>query len=45
MSRGVQLTDLFDALPANEAQREFQRELTTMRLLCLSLLEEKRLAA
>jgi hypothetical protein len=45
MSRGVQLTDLFDALPAEEAQREFQRELATIRSLCLSILEEKRLAA
>jgi hypothetical protein len=45
MSRGLQLTDLFDALPAKEAQREFQRELATIRSLCLSILEEKRLAA
>ena len=45
MSHGVQLPDLFDALPAKEAQREFQRELATMRSLCLSLLAEKQLAA
>ncbi len=45
MSHGVQLADLFDALPAEEAQREFQRELATIRSLCLSILEEKRLAA
>jgi hypothetical protein len=45
MSRGVQLTDLFDTLPPQEAQREFQRELTEMRTLCLTLLEEKQLAA
>lgn len=45
MSHGVQLPDLFDALPAAEAQREFQRELAIMRALCLSLLEEKQLAA
>jgi len=45
MSHGVQLPDLFDALPAEEAQREFQRELTTMRSLCLKLLEDKRIAA
>src|SRR5437867_78873 len=30
MSHGVQLPDLFDALSAEEAQREFQRELATM---------------
>jgi len=45
MSHGVQLPDLFDALPAKEAQREFQRELATMRSLCLMLLAEKQLAA
>jgi hypothetical protein len=45
MSHGVQLPDLFDALPAQEAQQEFQRELATMRSLCLTLLAEKRLAA
>src|SRR5947207_6552084 len=31
MSRGVQLQDLFEALPEHEAQREFQRELETIR--------------
>ena len=45
MSRGIQLSDLFDILPPKEAQREFQREVATMRALCLSLLEEKQLAA
>ena len=45
MSRGVQLPDLFETLPADEAQREFQRELATMRSLCLTLLAEQRLAA
>jgi hypothetical protein len=45
MSHGVQLPDLFEALPAVEAQREFQRELTTMRALCLKLLEQKQLVA
>jgi len=44
MSRGVQLHDLFDALPPDEAQREFQRELTKIKSLCLLLLEEKTLA-
>ncbi len=45
MSRGVQLPDLFEALPAEDAHREFRRELATMHSLCLKLLEEKRLAA
>jgi hypothetical protein len=45
MSRGVQLSDLFDALPPEEAQRKFQRELTKLRALCLTLLEEKQLVA
>ena len=45
MSRGVQLPDLFDALTSEEAHREFQRELATMRALCLKLLEEKQLVA
>lgn len=45
MSRGVQLSDLFEALPADEAQREFQHELATMRVLCLKLLEKKPLVA
>lgn len=42
MSRGVQLPDLFECLPAEEARREFYRELETMRALCLKLLGEKR---
>ena len=45
MSRGVQLPDLFEALSTDEAQREFQRELATMRGLCLKLLEKKPLVA
>jgi hypothetical protein len=45
MSHGVQLPDLFEALPMVEAQREFQRELATMRALCLKLLEQKQLMA
>ena len=44
MSHGVQLPDLFDALSAEEAQREVQRELTTMHSLCLKLLEDKQIA-
>ena len=45
MSHGVQLPDLFEALSMAEAHREFQRELATMRALCLKLLEEKQLVA
>jgi hypothetical protein len=45
MSRGIQLADIFDALPAEEAQQEFQRELATLRALCLTLLDEQQLAA
>lgn len=45
MSHGVQLPDLFDALPVEQANREFHRELAKMRSLCLKLLEEERLAA
>jgi hypothetical protein len=45
MSRGVQLPDLFDALPAEEAHREFQRELAAMRSLCHKLLDGRRLVA
>jgi hypothetical protein len=45
MSRGVQLPDIFDALPAEETQQEFQRELAAMRLLCLKLLGDMQLAA
>src|SRR5207248_4103480 len=45
MSHGVQLPDLFEALPTTETQREFQRELATMRALCLRLLEQKQLVA
>ncbi len=45
MSHGVQLPDLFDSLPAEEAQREFQRELTKLHSLCLKLLDGKRVAA
>ncbi len=45
MSYSVQLPDLFDALLAEEAQQEFQRELATMHSLCLKLLENKQIAA
>ncbi|NOT56889.1 MAG: hypothetical protein HOP18_20005 [Deltaproteobacteria bacterium] len=42
MSHGVQLPDLFEGLPAEEAQRELYHELERMRTLCLLLLEKKR---
>lgn len=45
MGHGVQLPDLIDALPSEEAHREFQQELATMRSLCLKLIAEERLAA
>lgn len=45
MSHGVQLPDLVDALPAEEAHRELRRELETMRSLCLKILEKKKRAA
>ncbi len=43
MSRGVQLADLFDALPADEANRELRRELEAIRQLCLTLLEREQI--
>jgi hypothetical protein len=45
MARGVQLPDLFDALPREEALTEFQRELSRMRELCLELIGQQRVAA
>lgn len=45
MSHGVQLADLFDAMPIDEAHREFQHELEVMRGLCLELLDADRVAA
>jgi len=39
MSHGVQLTDIFDALPPYEAQREYFHELETIKSLCLNLLD------
>ncbi|ETW92500.1 MAG: hypothetical protein ETSY1_43340 [Candidatus Entotheonella factor] len=44
MGHGVQLPDLFAVLPTEEAHQEFQRELATMRTLCLKLIEEHQLA-
>jgi len=45
MSHGAQLLDLFEVLPAADAQQEFQRELTTMHSLCLELLDDSQIAA
>lgn len=45
MSHGVQLADLFEALPKREAQQEFQRELDGMRSLCFRLLKEQKVVA
>jgi hypothetical protein len=45
MGRGVQLADLFDAMPVEEAHREFQHELQAMKALCYELLEVHRAAA
>jgi hypothetical protein len=45
MSHGVQLQDLFDTLPNREAQQEFQKELGSIRSLCLRLVEQHQLVA
>jgi hypothetical protein len=45
MGRGVQLPDLFDCLEIEEARREFLHELSTMRSLCLQLVDGARLVA
>jgi hypothetical protein len=45
MGRGVQLADLFDALPIEHAHREFQHELQAMKSLCNELLDAERAAA
>jgi hypothetical protein len=45
MSHGVQLRDLFDCLSFEGAQRQFLHELTTMRTLCLQLMDSQRKVA
>jgi hypothetical protein len=45
MGHGVQLQDLFEALSEVEAQQEFQRELGSIRSLCLRLLDQHQLVA
>lgn len=42
MSHDVQLPDLFECLPTEEAQREFYHELEIIRSLCLQLLDKRR---
>lgn len=39
MGRGLQLPDLFDAMPIEGAHREFQHELAATRTLCHELLQ------
>jgi hypothetical protein len=45
MSHGVQLPDLFEILPLEEAQRQFLHELNVMKSLCLQLIDKGRVAA
>jgi hypothetical protein len=45
MSHGVQLPDLFDCLPIEEAHQEFLHELAAMKNLCLQLVERGRKVA
>ena len=45
MSRGVQLADIFDALPKDKADQELQNELATLRSLSLEILKHERIAA
>ena len=45
MSHGVQLPDLFETLPIEEAQREFYHELEIIRSLCLKLMEKLRVSS
>jgi hypothetical protein len=45
MSLGVQLLDLFEALPLEEALRELQHELWAMRSLCLRIFDTKKQVA
>jgi hypothetical protein len=45
LGRGTQLGDLFDALPLEDAHREFQHELQAMKALCYALLDAERAVA
>jgi hypothetical protein len=44
MGRGVQLADLFDVMPVEEAHREFQHELAAMKSLCHELVQAEHIA-
>ena len=44
-ARQMQLNDIFDALPREQAQQEFQRELFVMHDLCLELIGKGQKAA
>jgi hypothetical protein len=45
MGRGSQLADLFEALPVEEANREYAMEVAAMKNLCLAILGRERLVA
>lgn len=45
MGRGSQLVDLFEALPPEEANREYATEVAAMKNLCLAILGRERLVA
>ena len=45
MSRGVQLPDIFEAVAPDNANQEFQNELTIIRSLSLGILQHERVAA
>lgn len=45
MGRGVQLQDLFEALPADEARSAFLRQIKSLRDACLDLLARRQAAA
>jgi hypothetical protein len=45
MSRGVQLTDIFDALSDDAANRELDVEIAKIRALSLTLLKDEPIAA
>ena len=44
MSHGVQLHDIFETLPTEQAQQEIQRELVVMYGFCLDLLSGNQVA-
>ena len=44
MSHGVQLHDIFETLPTEQAQQEIQRKLVVMHGFCLDLLSGNQIA-